>query len=148
MAGGGDPGVPQRGGKKPLDAVINLVPFIDLMAVTIAFLIMTAVWTQLGRVQAGAAGGAGEAATEELPLTLVIAERELRLTFGSSVYEPIPIGDFAKLEARLHEIKAAAPAQRAITVQAEDAVKYEVLVRVIDACIGADLSAVSVTPAS
>jgi hypothetical protein len=26
-----------RGGKRPLDAVIDLVPFIDLMAVTIAF---------------------------------------------------------------------------------------------------------------
>ena len=146
MAGGGDPSVAQRGGKRPLDAVINLVPFIDLMAVTIAFLIMTAVWTQVGRVQAGASGGAGESTS--VPLTLVIAEQELRLTFGGTAYEPIPIGDFAKLEARLREIKAAAPEQRSINVQPEDAVKYDVLVRVIDACIGADLSGVSVTPAS
>jgi len=50
MAGGGDPGVPQKGGKKPLDTVINLIPFIDLMAVTIAFFIMIAVWTQVGRL--------------------------------------------------------------------------------------------------
>ena len=50
MAGGMDLGN-AKGGKKPLDAAINLVPFIDLMAVTISFLIMTAVWTQIGRLQ-------------------------------------------------------------------------------------------------
>lgn len=38
-------------GRRPLDAALNLVPFIDLMAVTIVFLIMTAVWTQVGRLQ-------------------------------------------------------------------------------------------------
>jgi biopolymer transport protein ExbD len=41
-----------RGSRRTLDASLNLVPFIDLMAVTIVFLIMTAVWTQLGRLQA------------------------------------------------------------------------------------------------
>ena len=50
MAGGMDLGTSSKGGKKPLDAMINLVPFIDLMAVTIVFLIMTAVWTQLARM--------------------------------------------------------------------------------------------------
>ena len=50
MAGGMDLGT-SKGGKKALDAAINLVPFIDLMAVTISFLIMTAVWTQIGRLQ-------------------------------------------------------------------------------------------------
>lgn len=40
-----------RGGKKPLDAAVNLVPFIDLMAVTISFLILTAISTQLDCLQ-------------------------------------------------------------------------------------------------
>ena len=56
MAGGMDLGKSGKGGKKPLDAAINLVPFIDLMAVTISFLIMTAVWTQIGRLQVSQAG--------------------------------------------------------------------------------------------
>jgi len=56
MAGGMDMGGGGKGGKKPLDTTINLVPFIDLMAVTIVFLIMTAVWTQLGRRQVSQAG--------------------------------------------------------------------------------------------
>lgn len=57
MAGGMDLGQGGKGGKKPLDTAINLVPFIDLMAVTIAFLLMTAVWTQIGRLQVSQSGG-------------------------------------------------------------------------------------------
>ena len=30
---------------KPLDAAINLVPFIDLLSCCISFLLITAVWT-------------------------------------------------------------------------------------------------------
>ena len=56
MAGGMDLGTGGKGKKKPLDAAINLVPFIDLMAVTISFLIMTAVWTP-NLPPAGLAGG-------------------------------------------------------------------------------------------
>ena len=56
MAGGMDLGGGGGKGKKPLDTTINLVPFIDLMAVTIVFLIMTAVWTQLGRLQVSQSG--------------------------------------------------------------------------------------------
>jgi hypothetical protein len=55
MAGGMDLGN-DKGPKKPLDATINLVPFIDLMAVTISFLIMTAVWTQIGGYKSAVAG--------------------------------------------------------------------------------------------
>lgn len=63
MAGGGP--TPQTEGRKSLDAEINLVPFIDLLSVCICFLLMTAVWLQIGSVQvkqshgtvAGAAAG-------------------------------------------------------------------------------------------
>jgi len=157
MAGGGDPGVPSKGGKKPLDTVINLVPFIDLMAVTIAFLIMTAVWTQVGRLQVGQAGGPSDPNKQEeeqktLPLTLLITEKELKLTLGGTQYDPIPIDptkvDLTKLEAKFKEIKSNLPDQQAITLQTEDAVKYEVLVKIIDSCIGSELPAISVSPAA
>jgi biopolymer transport protein TolR len=42
---------PQTEGRKSLDAEINLVPFIDLLSVCICFLLMTAVWIQIGAVQ-------------------------------------------------------------------------------------------------
>src|SRR5881628_1490475 len=93
MAGGMDLGT-SKGGKKALDAQINLVPFIDLMAVTISFLIMTAVWTQIGRLQVSQTGGPAESTNEpdkSVPVTLVITEKELRLSAGPSNFDPIPI---------------------------------------------------------
>lgn len=40
-----------RGGRRNLNAEINLVPFIDLLSMCICFLLMTAVWIQLGSMQ-------------------------------------------------------------------------------------------------
>src|SRR4051794_21570699 len=96
MAGGMESGGGTRGGKKPLDAVINLVPFIDLMAVTIAFLLITAVWTQTGAQPVASAGkgpGAGEAS---LTLTLKVTNRDV--TLDALV---IPLGELPRLEAQL-----------------------------------------------
>lgn len=45
------------GKKRSLDAEINLVPFIDLLSMCICFLLMTAVWIQLGSVQVKQANG-------------------------------------------------------------------------------------------
>lgn len=148
MAGGMDLGTGGKGGKKALDAAINLVPFIDLMAVTISFLIMTAVWTQIGRLQVSQSGqsDATEQTEEDktVPVTLVVTEKELRLTAGSTAYDPIPVTRDEKqrlqltvLSEKLTELKgqlqsSQTPFPSAITVQAEDTVKYEDLVRIID----------------
>lgn len=42
------------GGKRSLNADINLVPFIDLLFVTLAFLLITAVWVTNSRINADA----------------------------------------------------------------------------------------------
>lgn len=141
-----DLGTASRGGKKPLDAQINLVPFIDLMAVTISFLIMTAVWTQLGRLQVSSGGGTSDGPpSTELPVTLRVAADRLQLTVGGAVLDPFP---FAQLRGRLDAVKAAQPDQRSITLRTEDGVKYDDLVKVIDEVIGAGLPSVQVTPAT
>lgn len=49
MAGGG--GIPTSGGRKSLDAEINLVPFIDLLSMCICFLLMTAIWIEIGSLE-------------------------------------------------------------------------------------------------
>ena len=46
-AGGG-------GGRRSLDSEINMIPMIDLLMVTISFLLITAVWTQMARLNADA----------------------------------------------------------------------------------------------
>ncbi len=48
MAGIG--AAPAKGRRKSLDAELNLVPFIDLLSMCICFLLMTAVWMELGAV--------------------------------------------------------------------------------------------------
>ncbi|HSI06074.1 MAG: ExbD/TolR family protein [Myxococcota bacterium] len=41
----------QSGGRRPVDAEINLVPFIDLLCSLIAFLLLTAVWAQIASLE-------------------------------------------------------------------------------------------------
>lgn len=163
MAGGMDMGGGGKGGKKPLDTTINLVPFIDLMAVTIVFLIMTAVWTQLGRLQVSQSGQSSAEQepppTQLQPITLLITEKDLKLTVGGSQLDPIAItrnskGDIEieKLIIKLRELKTQQPDQAAITLSTEDAVKYQDLVRLIDTVVqdGSNplFPSVSVSPAS
>lgn len=158
MAGGMDLGQSGKGKKKPLDATINLVPFIDLMAVTISFLIMTAVWTQIGRLQVSSAGGPSsdeqQQDTKTVPVVLLITEKELKLTVGGSVSDPIPVTrdakgkiDLTKLKDKFKEIRTNLPDQQQITLQTEDTVKYEDLVHIIDEAIGDGLPAIQVSPA-
>ena len=42
------------GGKRKVDQEINMVPFIDLLMVTISFLLITAVWSSMARINANA----------------------------------------------------------------------------------------------
>jgi len=52
--GGVDVGGGGKGGRKSLDSEINMIPMIDLLMVTIAFLLITAVWTHMARINADA----------------------------------------------------------------------------------------------
>jgi biopolymer transport protein ExbD len=162
--GGASP-VPEGSGgrgraKRPLDAVINVVPAIDLLACTISFLLFTAVWTQISRLQVQTAGTGGPAAVEEkkqIQVTVTVTERGMSLstTTGVAVEIPAlgkgpegqPVHDLKVLAEKLKQIKAEFPDQSSVTVAAEDGVLYADLVRVIDTATGAGLPAVSVTAA-
>jgi biopolymer transport protein ExbD len=49
-----------------LDAEVNLVPFIDLLSMCICFLLMTAIWVEIGSIQIKQVlGTAGPAVTSE-----------------------------------------------------------------------------------
>jgi biopolymer transport protein TolR len=162
MGGGG--AMPEGGGgkrkRKALDAVINVIPAIDLLSCCIAFLLYTAVWTQISRLQAQQFGTPTEQAPEPqkaLTVTLVVGARGYLLqTSAGANFEIPPLGrsgdgqavyDLKGLGERLKQLRADYPDQAAVTVAAEDQVLYQDLVRTIDACVGAGLSAVSVTAA-
>ena len=51
---GVDVGGGGKGGRKALDSEINMIPMIDLLMVTISFLLITAVWSHMSRINADA----------------------------------------------------------------------------------------------
>ena len=162
MGGGG---MPEEGGhgkkkKKSLDAVINVVPAIDLLSCCISFLLFTAVWTQISRLQVQQLGtGAPEPTVTDpqksLMVTLAMGERGFNLSTSSGVSFDIPtLGrgtagelrfDLKSLGEKLKQLKSDYPDTSAVTVSAEDTVSYGDLVQTIDACIGAGLAGISVT---
>ncbi len=163
MAGGG--AMPEQGGghkqKKKLDAVINVVPAIDLLSCCISFLLFTAVWTQISRLQAQQLGTPAAAPTpvelKQLQITLSLTEKGLVLSTSAGGSTDIPslgrspegtaIYDIKTLAAKLKQLKTEYPDQSAITVAAEDGVLYADLVRVMDTCVGAGLAGIAVTAA-
>jgi biopolymer transport protein ExbD len=165
MSGGS---MPEQGGghgkkkKKALDANINVVPAIDLLSCCIAFLLYTAVWTQISRLQVQQLGmGAPDQATADrlqkaLAVTLAVGERGMALSVGDASYdipslgrspEGVVLQDLKSLATRLKAVKGEFPDQGSIIVTAEDTVPYGDLVHVIDACLGAGLLQVSVSGA-
>lgn len=52
--GGVDVGGGGNSKRKSLDSSVNMIPFIDLLMVTIAFLLITAVWSHMARLNADA----------------------------------------------------------------------------------------------
>jgi biopolymer transport protein ExbD len=159
--------MPEEGGggkrkKKSLDAVINVVPAIDLLSCCITFLLYTAVWTQISRLQVQQLGtGAPEPTVSEpqkaLLVTLAMGERGFNISTSSGSTVDIPtLGrdgdgrirfDLKALVERLKQLKGDYPDASAITVQAEDTVSYGDLVQVIDVAVGAGLVAVTVSGA-
>jgi biopolymer transport protein ExbD len=162
MSGGA---MPDEGGggkkkKKPLDAVINVVPAIDLLSCCITFLLYTAVWTQISRLQVQQLGtGAPEPTAAEqrqtLLVTLSMGERGYNLSTSAGTSVDIPtLGrdadgkirfDLKALGDQLKQLKGNYPDAAAITVQSEDTVPYGDLVHAIDSALGAGLVAVTVS---
>ncbi|HUB06264.1 MAG TPA: biopolymer transporter ExbD [Myxococcales bacterium] len=143
-----------KGRKKALDAVVNVVPFIDLLSCCLSFLLITAAWTQLGKLQVSQAGGAGApAAVEPLVLNVAITARGFTLSVGpGAATVELPRDergyDLAGLLARLKVVHDRYPKQQTITVAAEDGIAYDTLVQTIDTCLRAGLGSVSVEAAS
>ncbi len=150
-----------KGRKKSLDAVINVVPAIDLLSCCITFLLYTAVWTQISRLQVQQFGsGAPEPPSGEqqkvLLITLNIGERSMQLATTAGQSWDIPVERITKpnsdekalnlkeLEDRIKVIRQANPEAVSVTISPEDALPYGDLVQVIDTCVGQGLVSVSV----
>lgn len=80
-------GVPS--GSRVLNHELPLVPFIDFLLCLVAFLLVTAVWTEASRIRADAAGQGGppSAPNKELHLAIRDAEFELSWRQGATVLD-------------------------------------------------------------
>ena len=133
-----------KSGKKQLNAELNLVPYIDLLTCMVAFLLITAVWTQLARLQAQqkGQGQAGEETPPELQVKVVVMVNQegFNLVVGQD-QTPIPKKgaeyDFERLAAELKKAKDGHPDKNAAQVASEDTIKFDVLIRAMDTAIQA-----------
>src|SRR5205814_8490430 len=79
--------------KKPLSAELNLVPYIDLLTCMVAFLLITAVWTQLARLEVQQKGQ-GEvdspAVVDQWRVAVAVHEGGFNLIVGPG-QKPIPL---------------------------------------------------------
>ena len=142
-----------KGGKKALDAELNLVPFIDLLSCCISFLLITAVWTQIAGLQVASSGGPPDPQAKEstVDLRLSLGDKGYQLTVaGANIDIPKVNGAFDRksLGEKLKTLKTSLPDQTAITVQPEDSVAYADLVETVDTAMGEHLRNVTVAPAN
>jgi biopolymer transport protein ExbD len=145
--GGAAPTPSGKGGKKPLDATLNLVPFIDLLSCCISFLLITAVWTQLARMDVSQKGQGAAGADQEKPpeptvqLTLFIDKDGY--TFAKSTGESTAIPkkgeeyDYARLADVLKDAKTAYPDKTDIQVKSDDDVIYNSIIKTMDIVLSA-----------
>jgi len=96
--------------KKPLHAELNLVPYIDLLTCMVAFLLITAVWTQLARLRVDQHGqGPGEeGVSDAFKIAVVVHDDGFNLIVGND-QKPLPTKagelDYATLATELAAVK-------------------------------------------
>lgn len=126
------------GGKKSVDMQINMVPMIDLLISCIAFLLMTAVWTQIGAVQAQQPRGApAPDQPQEQPqdqLKIQISPTGLRVGVNATDMRDINNGPqrYDELKRMLDERHRANAQNREVWLQPDGAVPYQDIIRVMD----------------
>lgn len=135
-----------KSARKALDAALNLVPFIDLLSCCIAFLLITAVWTEIGAVPVGHKGadrGPPDPSPprEQVAFTLYVDGDGYTLTRTPGEAQQIPRrggdDDLARLREVLARAHDGAPEQHELTIRAADAVPYDRVVRAMDVALGA-----------
>jgi biopolymer transport protein TolR len=139
-----------KGSRKSLNAELNLVPYIDLLTCMVAFLLITAVWTQLARLSAQqkGQGQAGEETPPELQVKIVVVVNQegFNLVVGQD-QTPIPKKgtdyDFERLGAELKKAKDGHPDKNDVQVASEDQIVFDTLIRTMDTALTARFADIS-----
>lgn len=132
--------------KKHLDFEVNLVPFIDLLSVCICFLLITAVWLNVGTMNVKqAVGGQPAAETEKKPLLWVLLSDKGELSLEARDTAKLPAQlrklkvnavegkvDFSGLEKIVNQMKESEPNLRTALIQPSAQSSYETIIDLMD----------------
>jgi biopolymer transport protein ExbD len=143
-----------KGGKKSLNVDLNLVPMIDLMSVCVTFLLMTAVWTQTGRISVDQSVQKPQKQQEQKEppkrLTILLDKSGYAVKFADGRPEPLPMVkgkyDVDGLSTKLKELKV--PKDQKVVVAPEDSVAYADMIEAMDTCMRLGLANVVVADAT
>lgn len=148
-AGGG------HGGKKSVDHSIPLVPFIDLLLCCVMFLLVTAVWNQLARIDANqqqpGAPQPDQPPPEEPQIKLILQVQKSGYVLATTAGErtEVPMNgdayDVEELINKLKERRELEPNRKDITVAPEDGVLYADVVKAMDVVVGEGYEAMSLS---
>jgi biopolymer transport protein ExbD len=143
-----------HGGKKQVDQEIPLVPFIDLLLCCVMFLLVTAVWNQLARIDANQQVPGQNTPESEPPpdkVKLILQVQNTGYVLASTAGDRITINkrgedyDLEELRTKLQERRRLEPNRRDIIVAPEDGVHYEDVVQAMDIAVGEEFPDVSLS---
>lgn len=154
--GGAAPEPTGKGGKKSLDANINLVPYIDMLMTIMTFLMMTAVWTQIAMLEVQNASGGPDQQQEEpdpnapKPVMILVGKEQVVVQEEGAEPRPFPATadgyDFNGINIELKRLKDARQDRQVVKIQSEDGVKYEHITKLIDLSTGNEMKQLTLTP--
>jgi biopolymer transport protein TolR len=123
----------ETGGRRSSGFDLNLVPFIDLLSVNITFLLVTAVWSELGDVPLEQRVGAGGVSGGPPPITVSV--RPDGITVLRSEPDRVLLGvsnGFAWDDLGREFDARVTPGERRVNLCVSDGLPYEVMIRALD----------------
>lgn len=146
-----------HGGKKSVDSEIPLIPFIDLLLCCVMFLLVTAVWNQLARLDANQQQPGQQAPNDPPPeekIKVVVQVQASGFVIASTAGDRIDIPkvgdnyDIETLRDKLQERKRLEPNRRDLVVAPEDGVQYADVVTAMDTVVGEGFPEMSLSDGS
>ncbi len=143
-----------HGGKKSVDQEVPLVPFIDLLLCCVMFLLVTAVWNQLAKLDVNQQQPGQPQAQDQPPpeetLKLILQIQTSGYTLASTQGDNISIPkagdsyDQETLITKLQERRQIDPNHHDLIITPEDGVRYEDIIHAMDIAVGEGFPGLSI----
>ena len=142
------------GGRREVDAELNLIPFIDLLSTLILFLLLTAVWVQISQMSAFSQAG-GETKVSHSDVSTTNPEKEDRDWDVILTRDGVEIREDAKSLGKFptdqvgeafqaNKKRLANPTEAKISLRAANDVEWNDVIFVLDALYTAELKNVQI----